>query len=368
MSTPHPTAGGEATKADRADGAWAQAAELAFRFLFLVVFVLAVGWAISNCRQVPPDSRALVLRFGTVVRQARAGLLLAAPEPFERVIVLPSADRQIQFRIDAFQPSQAPGSLSALSAESSQSSAVSISANPRENAGILLTGDMSLVHLYATLFYQISDANSYVLSSEHVPAALGRLFSASAVWVAARRDLDTMLVARPERNSASDAFRLGRESLRSDLMNEVNRRLSDLASQGASLGISISRVDLLPSIPAEAKAAFDSVLYAMQNAETAIAQARTQAEILTQRSNQGGDRIPTDAQALAQERITQARTRTDAISALSANREGLSGQMLERQLYQEQIGKILGAAGRVYSADAEGGARVIVPAGAESAP
>jgi regulator of protease activity HflC (stomatin/prohibitin superfamily) len=349
--TPDPTA--------KTEGAWAQAAQLSFRFLFLVVFVLAVGWAISNCRQVPPDSRAIVLRFGTVVRQARAGLLLALPQPFERVIILPSADRQIQFRIDAFQGADAV---------SSQSIAVSISANPRDNAGILLSGDMSLVHLSATLFYQISDANAYVLSSEHVAPALARLFTASAVTVAARRDLDTILVARPERNSASDAFRLGRESLRSDLMNEVNRRLSDLASQGASLGISVSRVDLLPSIPAEAKAAFDSVLYAMQNAETAIAQARTQAELLTQRSNQGRDRILTDAQALAQERITQARTRTDAISALSANRQGLSGEMLERQLYQEQIGKILGAAGRVYSADAQGGARVIVPAGAESAP
>jgi regulator of protease activity HflC (stomatin/prohibitin superfamily) len=341
----------------KTEGAWAQAAQLAFRFLFLVVFVLAVGWAISNCRQVPPDSRAIVLRFGTVVRQARAGLLLALPQPFERVIVLPSADRQIQFRIDAFQGAGAQD----------QSGPVSIGANPRDNAGILLTGDMSIVHLAATLFYQISDANAYVLSSQHVAPALTRLFTASAVAVAARRDLDTILVARPERNSASDAFRLGRESLRSDLMNEVNRRLADLTSQGASLGISVSRVDLLPSIPAEAKAAFDSVLYAMQNAETAIAQARTQAELLAQRSNQGRDRFLTDAQALAQERITQARTRTDAISALSANREGLSGEMLERQLYQEQIGKILAQAARVYSADAQGAARLIVPAGAESA-
>ncbi len=355
MSTSDPTAGAEG-RAAKAEGAWAQAAELAFRFLFLVVFVLAVGWAISNCRQVPPDSRAIVLRFGSVVRQARAGLLLALPQPFERVILLPSADRQIQFRIDAFQ-----------TAAGSEATGVSISPIPRDNAGILLSGDMSLVHLSATLFYQISDANAYVLSSEHVAAALARLFTASAVTVAAKRDLDTILVARPERNSTSDAFRLGRESLRSDLMNELNRRLTDLASQGASLGISVSRVDLLPSIPAEAKAAFDSVLYAMQNAETAIAQARTQAELLTQRSNQARDRILTDAQALAQERITQARTRTDAISALSANREGLSGEMLERQLYQEQIGKILGAAGRVYSADAQGAARVILPAGAESA-
>src|ERR1700691_2381627 len=185
MSTADPTARTEG----KTEGAWAQAAQLAFRFLFLVVFVLAVGWAISICRQVPPDSRAIVLRFGTVVRQARAGLLLALPQPFERVIILPSADRQIQFRIDAFQGS---------GAASSEAVAVSISSNPRDNAGILLTGDMSLVHLSATLFYQITDANAYVLSSEHVAPGLARLFTASAVTVAARRDLDTILVARPE--------------------------------------------------------------------------------------------------------------------------------------------------------------------------
>ena len=115
------------------------------------------------------------------------------------MIILPSADRQIQFQIDAFQGAGA----------GSEALAVSISANPRDNAGILLTGDMSLVHLSATLFYQITDANAYVLSSEHVAPGLARLFTASAVTVAARRDLDTILVARPERNSASDSFRLG---------------------------------------------------------------------------------------------------------------------------------------------------------------
>jgi regulator of protease activity HflC (stomatin/prohibitin superfamily) len=341
------------------EGAWSQAAELAFRFLFLVVLVLGAGWAISNCREVPPDSRAIVLRFGTVVREARAGLLVAMPEPFEHVILLPSADRQIEFRVAAFQ-SGGPGEANA------QPAAVSISPDPRQNSGILLTGDMSVVHLYATLFYQITDANAYVLSSEHVSPALARLFAASAVAVTAARDLDTIIVARPERTQSSEAARIGRESLRADLTNEVNRRLNDLAEQGVGLGIRVSRVDLVPSIPAEAKAAFDSVLYALQNAETAIAQARTHAETARQRADQERDRILTDAQALGEERITDAKTRTAAITALSQNVQGLSGDMLSRQIYQEQIVRVLGQAGKVYTTDGEGGARLILPGGPQN--
>jgi regulator of protease activity HflC (stomatin/prohibitin superfamily) len=344
-----------ARKDDReSDGPWAQAAELSFRALFVLVFVLAAGWAVSNCRQVPPDSRALVMRFGTVVREAGAGLLLAMPQPFEHVIMLPSKDRQIEFKMAEFQ-----------SVDNSTAGSVGVGESPRQNAGMLLTGDMSVVHFDATLFYQITDANTYVLSSVHVAPALARLFAATAVAVAARRDLDTMLVARPERTAASDTARAGRENLRAELMNEVNRRLADLVSQGAGLGISVSRVDLVPSIPAEAKDAFDAVLYALQAAETVTATARTEAETIGQKANQDRDRMLTDAQAMAEERLTQAKTRTAAISALAQGAPGLSADMLARQLYQEQIGKLLGQAGKVFATDSAGGARIIVPGGVQ---
>jgi regulator of protease activity HflC (stomatin/prohibitin superfamily) len=340
------------------DGPWAQAAELSFRALFVLVFVLAAGWAVSNCRQVPADSRALVMRFGTVVREAGAGLLLAMPQPFEHVIILPSKDRQIEFKMAAFQSAQNPFNPTTVAF-------VGVSDSPRQNTGMLLTGDMSVVHFDATLFYQITDANTYVLSSAHVAPALARLFAATAVAVSARRDLDTMLVARPERTGASDAARAGRESLRGELMSEVNRRLADLASQGAGLGVSVSRVDLVPSIPAEAKDAFDAVLYALQAAETVTATARTEAENIAQKANQDRDRMLTDAQAAAEERLTQAKTRTAAISALAQGAPGLSADMVSRQLYQEQIGKVLGQAGKVFATDGAGGARIFVPGGTQ---
>ncbi|HEY1736795.1 MAG TPA: hypothetical protein VGG12_09115, partial [Methylovirgula sp.] len=85
-----------------ANGVWAQSAKIAFRFLFAAVAVIAAGWAVSNVHQVQPDSRAVVLRFGNVVRQQGAGLLIAWPQPIEQVVILPSADRQIEFHIDRF--------------------------------------------------------------------------------------------------------------------------------------------------------------------------------------------------------------------------------------------------------------------------
>ena len=327
-------------------GAWAQSAELSFRFLFAIVFVLGIGWAISNCRQVPADSRAVVLRFGSVVREAGPGLLLALPRPFEHVMVLPSANRPIEFDV-------------------ADNGHDGISENPRDNAGFFLTGDTSVVRIRAVFFYQITDANAYVLSVAHVVPALARVYAASALAVTTRRDLDTILVARPERNVGSDAARTGRESLRADLVAEMNRRLDDLASHSVSLGVRVSRVDLLPSIPAEAKGAFDSVLFSLQQAQTRIAQARTEAEMTLQKANQDRDRILTDAQAHAEEQVTQARARTAAILALSADTQGLSGDMLARQLYQEQIVGVLGQAGKVFSADAAGAARLILPAGAQ---
>lgn len=338
--------------------AWSQALALSFRFLFIAVYVMAFAWAVSNVRVIPPDSRAVVLRFGSVAREVGSGLLLALPEPMEKVILLPSPDRQIEYKIKAF---SAPGVVVVSGTQISPGRSVMLSRDPRQNAGMLLTGDMSVVHLDATLFYRITDARAYVLAADHVAPALERLFVASAVTVCGKRDLDTILVARPELETSSGTARAGRERLRTDLMNEVNRRLADLARQGASLGIVIGRVDLLPSIPGEAKTAFDSVLVAIQEAETKAAQSRTQAEQMMQRSNQEKDRIVTDADARAAEAVTTAQTRTAAIAALGMGTPGLSGASLTSQIFSDRIGTILGRAQQVLTTDGNGGAHLILP-------
>jgi regulator of protease activity HflC (stomatin/prohibitin superfamily) len=339
-------------------GPWAQSAELAFRFLFVLLGLLAIAWCVSNIREVPPDSQAVVLRFGSVVRQQGAGLLIALPRPIEEVVLLPAPARQIEFRIKPFDVNesfegdtvQAGGNYASFD----------LSSDPRNNAGFLLTGDSNVVHLQATLFYQITDPVAFLISEPHIAPALARLFIASAVSVSSGRDLDSILVARPEAASKPKEAAL-RERLRGDLVAAVNKRLEDLAAQGASLGITVSRVDLTAAIPTGAKMAFDQVLTVTQNAQTNIAMARTQAEIKKQATNQQHDRIMTDAAARAAEAVTDAKTRTAPIAALGRESQGLSRGMLMNRLYYDRVGALLKKAGRVETVDPAGGVHLILP-------
>ncbi len=123
-----------------------------------------------------------------------------------------------------------------------------VSPDARSNAAFLLTGETGIVHLRATLVYRIDDPRAYLLAASHVPAALDRIFGASAVAVCAARGLDAILVARPSAGGA-DAGGASRKSFRSDLVRETNRRLDLLTKQDAGLGVHISRVDVAAALP-----------------------------------------------------------------------------------------------------------------------
>ena len=383
---------GAAENAVETDGIWAQSARITFRFLFAAVGVIALFWICSNIRQVPPDSWAVVTRFGEVVRQQGAGLLIAWPRPIEQVVMLPSADRQIEMRIARFdatpdgsasnQPSprpMAPGSMSqrpasprpvspqnvsqlnASDIQGDQIPGFDMSENPRLNAGFLLTGDASVVHLQATLFYQIGDPAAYVIAADHVRPALERLFVASAVSLCAGRDLDTILVARPElTQNAGAAFSSGRELFRTDLLNAVNKRLEALAAQGAGLGITVSRVDIVPAIPSSAKHEFDRVLVVTQAAEQNVAEARTEAELTMQVANQHTDKILADATAAETEQVNAASARTATIAALARQAPTAGRAAFINQIYFNRVGVLLSKMGSVEAVDPVGQSHVIL--------
>ena len=333
-------------------GPLGQSVIYAFRFLFVVTCVIAVGWFFSNIHQIPPDSQAVVVRFGQVTRIQGPGLLIAWPKPIETVVVLPAHDRQIPLPIMRFRDNAAE--------EESTAQGYVLSDNPRFNSGFLLTGDSAVVYLQAQLFYQITDPAAYLVASQHVSPTLQRLFIASAISVIAGRDLDSVLVARPEIASRANEVRR-RDKLRVTLLNAVNRRLQELAKQGSSLGVTVSRVDLVPSIPAAAKTAFDNVLIVSQNAQTRIATARTYVETMMQDTDREKDRIATDATAAAGERISNAKVATASIAALAQQTEGMSRGMQMSRLYYDRVGPLLKKAGHVEAVDSSGAAHLLLP-------
>jgi regulator of protease activity HflC (stomatin/prohibitin superfamily) len=292
------------------------------------------------------------MRFGSVARIRGAGLLLAWPRPIEQVVILPAAARQLQLPIRRYEENQ----------DGSVGQGFDTSSDPRLNSGFLLTGDSGVVHLEARVFYQINDPLAYMISTEHIEPALERLFLASAVATMAGRDMDSVLVARPEvASEATEVMR--RERLRSDLMNAVNRRLTDLGQQGASLGITVSRVDLVPSIPAGAKQAFDTVLVVTQDVEARAAVARTSAEMTSQEANRNKDRIAASATATAEEATTNARAQTASIEALAQQSRDMSRSMQLTRVYYDRVETILKKAQRVEVVDRSGAVRIILPGG-----
>jgi len=338
-------------------GPWGQAVALSFRFLLIGAVLIAIGWLVSNIRQVPADSQAIVIRFGAIARVQGPGLLLAWPKPIERVVLVPGGSRQLQLTIDRFADSVTGEDSTYLSVIGFAPSDAA-----RLNSGFLMTGDSSVVHLSAQIYYQITDPAAYMIAQDHVGPALQRAFIASTVNLLATRDLDTVLVARPE-IASRNAEAIRRERLRSDLVSATNQRLRALASEDASLGVAVSRVDLVPSIPVPARDAFDSVLVVTQQAEQGIADARTGAEQSMQEANQSKDRTTTDATARAEEAVSNATVATASIAALGQDNVGMSRAMQMSRLYYDRIGPILKNAGHVRVVAKDGTSRLLVPGG-----
>jgi regulator of protease activity HflC (stomatin/prohibitin superfamily) len=327
-------------------GAWGQAVTLAFRFLQFVAAAIAVGWLVSNVRQVPADNQAVVVRFGQVARVQGPGLLFALPRPLESVTMIPAAARQISLRIDRFDDG-------GTSDNSNKTMGFDINDKPRLNSGFLLTGDSSIIHLEAELFYQVNDPEAYLVAADHIRPALQRLLIASAVEIIGGRDLDSILVARPE-NASKTAEAARRERLRADLVNAVNDRLRKLSDEGAPMGITVNRVDLVPSIPRGAHDAFDSVLAVTQESARTVAAAETNKEITAQKAQSDADSIKSNASAAAEENVSKATVATASITALGSADKDMSRGMQMSRLYYDRIGPILKKAAKVQLVSPDG--------------
>lgn len=342
---------------DTVEGAsspWLQAGRLAFLALYAVTVLAGIAWAFSNVRQIDPQNRAVVMRFGKLEHVQSAGLLIAWPQPFEQVVLLPSADRIIERRIEPL----------LRSADAQQADRLANFASPVSDAlagsGFLLTGDAGVVQLDVRVFYRVTDPMDFVLQGDHVAPALDRLVTRSAVAVCAARDLDTILVARPELVGNDSQAAERRERLRGDLVQSINQQLAALKATGLGLGVEVVRVDVQSSLPATAVSAFNAVLTASQEADQAVANARNDAAKVTQTATQDADRALQVAHAQASERLAKAQSDTATVQSLAASmQQGVDPGVMQR-IYRERMPKILSQAGNVTLVDPQDDSRLII--------
>ncbi|RDU97654.1 SPFH domain-containing protein [Trinickia dinghuensis] len=360
-------------------GPGGQAVRVSFWFVVAVAVVAAGAWAFSNVRRIPADGRAVVMRFGAFVRKQDAGLLIAWPRPFETVVMVPGSAHVLSLPIRSL---QRDARASAADAGASGAAAGTGAAQPADEAppegaqmpeallpdalagsGYMLTGDDGVVQLNATLYYRVVDPYAYVLQKDRLDAALERIVSASALQVAAARDIDSILVARPEQRVSEQRMALERDQLRTDVAHEIERHLDALEREHAGLGVEVVRVDLQAAFPAAAVGAFTAVLTSLQQAERNVAEARTFAEQHRQEGQQHADTILANAQASAVERVAQARSSTAAIAQLEQAAQAGSDPGLMARLYRDRMQQILSKV-HVTTVDPHDTSNLILPGNA----
>jgi regulator of protease activity HflC (stomatin/prohibitin superfamily) len=330
------------------EGPLFQSVAIAFRVVQIFVVVLALAWLTAGVRPIPPGTQAVVERFGRIVQVQQSGLLWSWPRPLETLLRLPSPERQMVLHIAA-RMALVPGIMDD-------------GAQPGDippDAGLYMTGDGAVVLLDAAITWRIADAAAYVVAADHVPAALRRLFIDAAVRVAAARQLDDFMAARPER-AADPAAQAARNAVRGELVAAMNSRLRALADAGAGLGVEVTRADVTALLPPSAKSSYDAVLDATQRAEQGLASARTDAARLRQQADRARDAALTAAHAQAEERLAKARASTAAVTALQASAPATRPSLLD-QLYRDRISAILAQAASTSAVDPKSVSRVILP-------
>ncbi len=341
------------------EGALSQSIGIAFRFLQLGVVALALVWLASGMKQVDPDMRAVVLRCGKAVREQGSGLVMAWPEPIEKVELVPAPERLLTLPVKSLTLKESaantlfPGRLPGF--------------DPRRDGGHLLTGDEGVVHLDAQVIYRVVDAREWLIGRAVLEPALERLFCAAAVTACAGRTLDGVLVARPDlvdrgdvEPGRRDADVADRERLRADLVAGMNARLDELAAAGAALGVRVERVDVTAQLPPRVAPAFQQVLSARQNAERDVAEARTEATRVAQMAQTERSTLLAEAEARAGEMVSDANVKTSGILALAAVDDPKERRLLLARLWRERIEAILKDAQDVTVIDSDG-ARIVLP-------
>ena len=311
-----------------------EAVTLALRVLVVLIIGGALVWLASGIRRVETGMWAVVSRCGAVVRDQGPGLLLAWPQPFETVALIPGPERQLSLTVDTL---------------------TDVDRNrPRSNSYVL-TGDAGLAHVLATVTYHLSEPRTYVVQSVGVEPALRRVVADALIDTCGRRRLDGVLVASLDATTAGeDEAAASRERLRQDLVDAITHHLRTL-----QLGVIVNRVDLTVSLPLMARTAFASVAAAEAEAASLIASARTEAERGLQSARSNADQRIADAQARARELQTRATIATATVRALIVTQDPAERSLLLTRLWRERLEAIVRKAGGVLAIAPEGPAMAL---------
>lgn len=257
------------------------------RLYFVAVVLFAVVYLGSGITVVGPGEAAVVLRFGELHRVDGeaivhpSGLLLAWPQPIDRVIRLPLKQEQL-VEIDHFWPT--------VEAESPENV---------NRVNYALTGDRNLVRMRVLAKYRIAHPEAFVVACHDPRELIAACVTSGVTAVVQECSIDESLRLRREQVVGGKV-----ESL-ADLIHQ--RVQSRLVATGC--GLMISAIEIKAALPPhEVIEAFEAVQTAKIEQETLAEEVLGEQAQTILEAEAEADQLRAEAQGALQSRLATARS------------------------------------------------------------
>jgi membrane protease subunit HflK len=241
---------------DSGSQALSEALRSSFAIVKIIMIALVVVFIGSGIFTVPPNQRAVVLRFGkpsstTKDQLLGPGLHWSWPYPIDEKVFIP---------ISEIQSVTSDAGWYALNPDGTETQP-GMSLNPALD-GYTLTGDGNIIHARVTLNYRITDPISYVLNFKNAKEVVTNA-------------LDDALIDASSQFGVDDAVRLDRGAFKDKVVQIFNR-----TAEQQQLGIVVesSKLDSIP--PRQVNDAFNAVTSAEQESSTTNNAARAAAQTM----------------------------------------------------------------------------------------
>jgi len=245
---PHAAPPGPTTPAapeDAGSQALAEALRSSFAIVKFVMVLLVAIFIGSGFFQVGPAQKAVILRFGKPLGQGPAALLgpglhWSFPYPIDEVVKIPISEIQKVASTIGWYAVTPEQELSGNLPPPGPSLVPGVD-------GYVITGDRNIIHVRATLYYQVDNPIRYVFDFTSASNSVQNALNNAVLETAARFKVDDILY--------SDI---------AGFQDAVEQRVSDLVDR-EQLGITVKQCSVDRTPPRQLKEIFDQVTEARQN-------------------------------------------------------------------------------------------------------
>ena len=284
-------------------------------FVVAIVLLIVVG-VVTSFYTVAPEGRAVVKRFGKVVKVQEPGLHFKLPFWIDRAHFVPT-ERVLkeEFGFATLQPGQKTRYAKT---------------REHEKQSLMLTGDLNMIDMEWVVQYRISDPDEFLHRVRNQRETI-RVVSEAVM----RRIVGNRL--------GSDVLTLGRV----EIATEAQRQMQEILDS-YEMGVRISTIELQDVTPPETvKPAFNEVNEARQQREKLINEAEKARNQAIPRAKGEALKIIAQAEGYAAERVNRAKGEASRFEAVLTEYKE-APEITRRRLYLEMIDDVMPKIGRVY--------------------